>query len=227
MTMSPPPIVLPENLGLPQLAALLEEARQGLSESAIVLDASAVKTISLPGLQFILAARRELRISLHAPSQTLSQMMETLGFSLGRDEGAVLTMGTEEVLPKTKTLGSQVLRVLTVDDSRTIRDMLKLTLDAAGFDVTQAVDGEDGLGKFREGAFDLVITDINMPRMDGFQLIQAIRTDRAYDDVPILVLSTESGRENIDIARTTGASGWIVKPFDPAVLLETVKQVIS
>jgi two-component system chemotaxis response regulator CheY len=118
-------------------------------------------------------------------------------------------------------------RILTIDDSKTMRDMLMLTLAEAGFDVIQAVDGQDGLdvlGKEKE-QIDVIITDINMPRMDGYEVIRNLRRDPAHKSTPILVLTTESDGDKKNLAREAGATGWMVKPFDPERLVATVRKV--
>ena len=116
-------------------------------------------------------------------------------------------------------------RILTIDDSRTMRDMLRMTLVDAGYEVMQAVDGQDGLDVLRKERFDVVITDINMPKLDGYGVIRHLRADASYDDTPILVLSTENDQKTKDIGRDAGATGWLVKPFDPDQLVEIVRQV--
>jgi Response regulator containing a CheY-like receiver domain and a GGDEF domain len=115
--------------------------------------------------------------------------------------------------------------VLTVDDSRTMRDMLRLALTNAGFTVLQAEDGEHGLQVLREGAPDVIVTDINMPRLDGYGFIEGVRADPQHRTIPILVLSTESSPEKKMRAREAGASGWIVKPFSPEKLVEAIRRV--
>jgi len=117
--------------------------------------------------------------------------------------------------------------ILAIDDSRTMRDMLKMTLGGAGFTVVEAVDGEDGLARLGQQPVDLIITDINMPKLDGYGVIRAVRSDAAYDDTPILVLSTEGEQTSKDIAKEAGATGWIVKPFDPAGLVKIVNTVCA
>jgi two-component system, chemotaxis family, chemotaxis protein CheY len=112
--------------------------------------------------------------------------------------------------------------ILTIDDSRTMRDMLRLALGGAGFTVVQGVDGQDGLKVLPQQPVDLIITDINMPKLDGYGVIRAIRGDPAYNDTPILVLSTEAEQGSKDIANEAGANGWIVKPFDPDGLVKLV-----
>ncbi len=115
--------------------------------------------------------------------------------------------------------------VLTVDDSRTMRDMLRLALDGSGYRVVQAVDGLDGLEVLEAQGADVIITDINMPRLDGFGFIERVRSDERYRGTPILVLTTESGQELKERARNAGATGWIVKPFDPEKLRSALRRV--
>ena len=117
------------------------------------------------------------------------------------------------------------LKILAIDDSRTMRNLLRATLCPAGFDVDIAEDGEDGLKRFDETDPDIVITDINMPRLDGFGIIEAARQRKRNRVVPILVLSTESGDDMKARARASGASGWIVKPFDEEKLLWAIERV--
>ena len=115
--------------------------------------------------------------------------------------------------------------ILTIDDSRTMRDMLRLALGGAGFTVVQAVDGQDGLKVLPQQPVDVIITDINMPKLDGYGVIRAVRADPSYDDTPILVLSTEAEQGSKDIANEAGANGWIVKPFDPEGLIKLINTV--
>ena len=117
--------------------------------------------------------------------------------------------------------------ILTVDDSKTMRNMLMLALTDAGYTVVQAEDGVHGtevLGN--NAAVDVIITDINMPRMDGFGFIDHVRKQRSDRSTPILVLTTESDDEKKQRARQAGATGWIVKPFDPAKLIAAVRRVL-
>ena len=115
--------------------------------------------------------------------------------------------------------------VLTVDDSRTMRDMLKLALTDAGYRVVQAVDGVHGLDVLSGEAPAVIITDINMPRLDGFGFIERVRALPRFLCVPILVLTTESSQEKKNLARRAGATGWIVKPFDSVKLIAVVRRV--
>lgn len=117
--------------------------------------------------------------------------------------------------------------ILTVDDSRSMREMLKLALGDAGFRVVQAEDGVHGLEVLENEAPDVIITDINMPRMDGFGFIENVRRTARHRAVPILVLTTESDAEKKARARTAGATGWVVKPFDPAKLVEAIRRVAA
>jgi two-component system, chemotaxis family, chemotaxis protein CheY len=119
------------------------------------------------------------------------------------------------------------IKILTVDDSRTMRDMLRMALTAAGYEVVQAVDGMDGLGVLEREGPDLVITDINMPKLDGFGFIEGARKIERFRVVPILVLTTESDPEKKQRARGAGATGWIVKPFDPVKLIDVIRRVAA
>jgi two-component system chemotaxis response regulator CheY len=119
------------------------------------------------------------------------------------------------------------MTILTVDDSRTMRDMLKLALSDAGFRVVQAEDGMHGLEVLRIEVPDVIVTDINMPRMDGYGFIKGVRSDDRHRAVPILVLTTESDAEKKERARRAGATGWIVKPFDPVKLVSAIKRVAA
>lgn len=119
------------------------------------------------------------------------------------------------------------LRILAIDNSRTIREMLRSSLEAVGFQVVTANDGIEGLERFHETDPDVVITDVNMPRMDGFGVIEAVRKGPRRTRVPILVLTTESAPELKERARQVGATGWIVKPFDDARLVSAIRRIAS
>jgi two-component system chemotaxis response regulator CheY len=119
-------------------------------------------------------------------------------------------------------------KVLIVDDSTMLRDMLNYALNEGGYsDITEAVDGVDALEKINGPEFDVIITDVNMPRMDGLTLIQELRKIPAYAKKPILVLTTERSDEMKAKGKAAGATGWIVKPFVPEQLLKAVNIVLS
>ena len=117
--------------------------------------------------------------------------------------------------------------VLSVDDSSSIRQMVAFTLKGAGYEVIEASDGQEGLEKAKMKTVDMVLTDQNMPRMDGLTLIKNLRAMPNYKSVPILMLTTESGDAMKAQGKAAGATGWLVKPFDPAKLLEVTKKVIG
>lgn len=116
--------------------------------------------------------------------------------------------------------------VLIVDDSASMRQMVNFTLTTAGHQVTEAVDGKDGLSKAAAHTFDLIISDINMPIMTGLEMVPEVRKLQQYQAVPILMLTTESAADMKQKGKAAGATGWIVKPFNPAQLLNTIKRVL-
>jgi two-component system chemotaxis response regulator CheY len=116
--------------------------------------------------------------------------------------------------------------ILTVDDSASMRQMVRFTLEAAGYQVLQAADGVEALEMARGQGADLVLTDVNMPRMDGITLVRELRALEGYRYVPMLVLTTESGQETKQRGKQAGATGWIVKPFNPEQLLATIARVL-
>jgi two-component system chemotaxis response regulator CheY len=117
--------------------------------------------------------------------------------------------------------------VLAVDDSASLRQMVAFTLKGAGYEVIEAADGEEGLAKAKASAVSLVLTDQNMPKMDGLTLVKGLRALPQYAATPILMLTTESGDQMKAAGKAAGATGWLVKPFDPAKLLEVVQKVIG
>ncbi|MGO4851286.1 response regulator [Phaeovulum sp. W22_SRMD_FR3] len=117
--------------------------------------------------------------------------------------------------------------ILAVDDSPSVRQMVRLTLTGAGYRVIEAVDGEDALLKASEGPVDAILTDQNMPRLDGIGFIRRYRETRAALGVPIVFLSTESHAELKAQAKAAGATGWMVKPFDQAQLLAVVRKMVG
>ena len=118
------------------------------------------------------------------------------------------------------------MRVLTVDDSRTILAMLHHTLSNAGFDVLQAEDGQKGLDILKREAVDIIITDINMPVMDGIEFIRNVRATGHHNSLPILILTTETSQDKREQGRAAGGTGWIVKPFDPEKLISVIHKVV-
>ncbi len=120
------------------------------------------------------------------------------------------------------------MKLLIVDDSTMLRDMLSYALNDGGYnDVTEGVDGVDGLSKAKSTTFDLVITDVNMPNMDGLTFVDELRKLPQYSKIPILVLTTERSDEMKSKGKAAGATGWIVKPFVPDQLLKAVNIVLS
>ena len=117
--------------------------------------------------------------------------------------------------------------ILAVDDSASMRQMVCFTLKGAGFDVTEAVDGVDALNKAKAGKFDCIVTDVNMPNKDGITLIKELRALPNYKFTPMLMLTTESGMDKKQQGKAAGATGWIVKPFNPDQLLKTIKKVLG
>lgn len=120
-----------------------------------------------------------------------------------------------------------MLSILAVDDSASMRQMVSFTLKGAGYDVVEAVDGVDALNKAKSKKFDCVVTDVNMPNKDGITLIKELRTLPDYKFVPMLMLTTESGSDKKQQGKEAGATGWIVKPFNPDQLLKTINKVIG
>lgn len=116
-------------------------------------------------------------------------------------------------------------KVLTVDDSRTIREMVAFTLKGAGYEVAEAADGQQALSLLSGTKVDLVIADLNMPVMDGLTLIRKVRATPALRTLPILMLTTESDEKKKSEGRAAGATGWIVKPFNPDKLVSVVQKV--
>lgn len=117
--------------------------------------------------------------------------------------------------------------ILVVDDSVSIRQMVEMTLKSANYTVTTAVDGQDALSKCQSSSFDFVLTDQNMPRMDGLTLIKSLRGIGTFQRTPIVMLTTEAGDDMKAKGRAAGATGWMVKPFDPNKLLEVLQRVLG
>ncbi len=245
-----PTITLPAVVDLAAANTLLATLRERLAAGrACRLDASQVETLMLPGIQVLLAATRSSeKVEVVDPSASFCGAFQDAGLTWIRaaappaqdqppdqvrnaDAQPEPTAAAPEPAPSGPDIEAPAdgppapKRILTIDDSRTMRDMLRMTLVDAGYVVLQAVDGLDGLDVLKRERVDVVITDINMPKMDGYGVIRHLRADSGYDDTPILVLSTENDQKTKDIGRDAGATGWLVKPFDPDQLVEIVKQV--
>lgn len=215
---------------------MLRQHSQGAT-SLLRLDASHVETLTLPCIQILLAAIRDYgQISIEQPSVEFVSAFEDLGLRWTNGEGqSEQQSGTPDLGEEQHDVANfnheqegacdMAKRILTIDDSKTIRDMLMLTLSDAGFDVLQAVDGQDGLDVLGDDRVDVIITDINMPRMDGYEVIRQLRRNAVHKTTPILVLTTESDVDKRNLARDAGATGWMVKPFDPERLIATVRKV--
>ncbi|ELP5726911.1 response regulator [Vibrio vulnificus] len=119
-----------------------------------------------------------------------------------------------------------MVKILAVDDSVSIRQMVSHTLKDAGYEVETANDGSDALNKSKLTKFDVVISDVNMPNMGGFELVRAMRSIPQYKFIPILMLTTETSPEKKMEGKSAGATGWLVKPFNPDTLLKTLKRVL-
>lgn len=117
--------------------------------------------------------------------------------------------------------------ILAVDDSASMRQMVAFTLKGAGYNVVEAVDGLDALTKAKSQSFDCVVTDVNMPNKDGIELIRDLRALPNYKFTPMLMLTTEAGADKKQQGKDAGATGWIVKPFNPDQLLKTIKKVMG
>ena len=118
-------------------------------------------------------------------------------------------------------------RILAVDDSASVRMTTTIALSNAGYEVTEAVDGKDGLDKISSGGFDLVVTDLNMPNMNGLEMIESVRKLPAHTGLTIIFLTTESDGGLKARAKEAGATGWMTKPFDPDQLVKIVRKVLG
>lgn len=120
-----------------------------------------------------------------------------------------------------------MVSILAVDDSASMRQMVSFTLKGAGYQVREAVDGVEALEIAKGETFDLVLTDVNMPNMNGIELVKNLRQEDAYKFIPMLMLTTESAGDIKMQGKAAGATGWIVKPFNPDQLLSTIKRVLG
>ncbi len=116
-------------------------------------------------------------------------------------------------------------KILAVDDSASMRQMVVFTLKSDGYEVVEAVDGQQALDIAKNASFDLVLSDVNMPVMDGIELVRELRQIEAYKYTPILMLTTETSGDKKMAGKRAGATGWVVKPFNPDKLLATIKKV--
>jgi two-component system chemotaxis response regulator CheY len=164
---------------------------------------------------------------LCSPSAAFRSGWEALGFDWGLVASRIAAPAEPASEPAAAATTDAATRVLTIDDSKTIRQMLLLTLQGAGFEVVQAEDGEEGVALLAREPIDFVITDINMPRMDGYGVLRRMRADPQHRATPVLVLTTENEPGNKELARDLGASGWIVKPFDPERLVAAIHAVTA
>jgi two-component system, chemotaxis family, chemotaxis protein CheY len=117
--------------------------------------------------------------------------------------------------------------IMTVDDSASVRQMVSFTLKQSGYQVIEAVDGRDALSKLNGSSVHMLLTDLNMPNMDGIELIRNVRANSSFKFIPIVMLTTESQAEKKQEGKNAGATGWIVKPFKPDQLLAVVKKVLG
>jgi len=236
---------LPAVLDLAAAEQLLLELRQHLqADEPLCLDASRVETITMPCMQLILSAVKSASsVIVTSPSVAFDSAFSDLAFEYPRAPDLVpaqepVQAESEEITddqpvaeesntPEPPTEAPVMSkRILTIDDSKTIRDMLRMTLIDAGFEVLQAEDGQQGCEVMDKETVDLVITDINMPRMNGYDVVRNLRARPELKGLPILVLTTESDADKKNLAREAGATGWMVKPFDPDRLIATVRKVI-
>ncbi len=215
-------MILPTVLDLAAAEDLLAAFLQRLTAGQpLQLDASGVEILTLPCIQVILAAVRTYdQVWIESPSTGFAGAFADLGLTW--DQGRAQGQNLDDEQTGENAMAK---RILTIDDSKTIRDMLMLTLADAGFDVLQAIDGQDGIEVLGDQRVDVVITDINMPKMDGYEVIRSLRRSPVHKSTPILVLTTESDTEKRNLAREAGATGWMVKPFDPERLVATIRKV--
>lgn len=117
--------------------------------------------------------------------------------------------------------------IMTADDSASVRQMVSFTLKQAGYEVVEAKDGQEALEKLRNNPVNMLVTDLNMPNMDGIELIRKVRSEPQFKFMPIIMLTTESQAAKKQEGKAAGATGWIVKPFKPEQLLAVIKRVLG
>jgi two-component system chemotaxis response regulator CheY len=234
-------MTLPSTLDELAARAFLMEMNALPRDRAINLDAANVTTLSPGYLQILASAFKSFStIGVIDPTVPMLEAFSACQIVLPpaiecgnktkrehviRDEASVAVERVAPVLSAPEATAAQPKTILTIDDSRTMRDMLKMTLGNAGFSVVQAVDGEDGLNALANQPVDLIITDINMPKLDGYGVVRAVRSNPSYQNTPILMLSTEDEEASKDMAKDAGATGYVVKPFDPDGLVSLVNKV--
>lgn len=225
--------------GEPAVEAVVEEASPALEETSALpcLEEAAVDTAPTAVI-----ASEDVATCEEPPPLVPDAPEEALGVEIERGSECDAGEARDDAGPDDLQAGSDDIkdefddqdhasevdvpkRILTIDDSKTMRDMLRVTLTDAGFDVLQGVDGQNGLDVLGKQRVDAVITDINMPIMDGYEVIRQLRRSPIHKSTPILVLTTESDSEKKKLARDAGATGWMVKPFDPERLIATVRKV--
>jgi two-component system chemotaxis response regulator CheY len=118
-------------------------------------------------------------------------------------------------------------KVFVIDDSASTRQLISFTLKGAGYDVVEAEDGKDALKKLTGSGVDMIITDLNMPNMDGMEFLKALRSNQAFKFMPVVMLTTESQVSKVMEAKAAGVSGWIIKPFTPEQLVDTVNKFLG
>lgn len=234
-------VELPATLDSAAAVELLEAIKQELGTgTSIWLDAAAVETAGLAAIQVLLSAvKSSSSISVINPSAAFVSAFSNVGVFWDHQPAALPAAApaaeaaenpterpsTSEAAGPGQNNALAAKRILTIDDSKTMRDMLMLILSNSGFDVLQAVDGQDGINVLERESVDVVITDINMPKMDGYAVLEHLRRQSQYDATPILVLTTESDDEKKERARGLGATGFIVKPFNPTSLIDVIHKV--
>jgi len=230
---------LPPVLDLAAAESFLDMMRDAAAVPDVRLDASGVEVLTFPCIQIILSAlRTHSSMTIENPSAAFVGAFRDLALewkeggeqqdASGNGADTTVSAASEATPAATDARNGETnmaKRILTIDDSKTIRDMLNLTLSEAGYEVLQAVDGEDGIDMLAKERVDLVITDINMPKMDGYGVIRHMRDKAEHKCTPVLVLTTESEAEKRNMARDAGATGWMVKPFDPERLIATINKV--
>ncbi len=117
--------------------------------------------------------------------------------------------------------------ILSVDDSKSIRDMIGFTLEPRGYTVIGAADGKEGLAQMAGTKVHLVVCDLNMPNMNGIEMVRAARADGRFDGIPIVMLTTEAQKEKMLEAKQAGATGWLVKPFDEEKLVSVISKLVG